>query len=113
MVTEKVPYEESFCNDNHNHTSKTHLHEEQLLRSNLPNQGLKFGSTNVVFKRAKVELRSRTIKNADAKFVVRIIPTLFFTNGDTMSGLLVGEEFRVYKGSVCVDFIEFPREYGG
>jgi hypothetical protein len=87
-----------------------HLCEKQLLRPQLPHECFKLCTTYVVFERAQVELGSGAVKNGNAESTDRVDSFLWevLADGNEMTSLVVSKHLWVKKGSVGIDFVQFP-----
>lgn len=86
------------------HSCPSYLREYDFLRPQLPKQSLELCTTHVVVESAEIELAGCTIQDAYPE--APIFPTcLVLTNGETMSGLIIGKEFIVNQSTIGVDFI--------
>jgi hypothetical protein len=85
-----------------------YLGKQELLRPQLPHESFQLSSADVVFKCAQVDLRSRTIQNANPKAIgcICTIGAFFLADGDKMAGLVVRKQLCIHQRTVRVYFVQ-------
>jgi len=74
----------------------------------LPQHSLQLGATNVIGERAEIELRSRTVQHANPERVLFVFPAAL-ADRNTVTRLIVREEFFVDEGPVGVYLMQLPK----